>query len=111
MIPLTKRSIGMKGVAVLATALFVASTFVNAANGGEERSLEKGSVPDVTPQQKYQSAIREAGGGYKEWLRDCARFAGDAHKACSSEAKATYDREMAEARRMLQSRNEAQKSY
>lgn len=111
MSPLDKRSIGMTGAVVLAMALFVTANFAHATNGGEARSLEKGAVPDVTPQQKYQSAIREAGGGYKEWLRECAQFVGDAHKTCGREAKAVYDRDMAEARRILQSRNDAPKTY
>ena len=31
----------------------------------DEASLARGAQPDTTPQQRYQSAIREAGGGLK----------------------------------------------
>lgn len=34
-------------------------------------ALERTEVPDTTPQQRYQSAIREAGGGLKVGLEEC----------------------------------------
>lgn len=37
----------------------------------DEASLARGAVPDTTPQQRYQSAIREAGGGLKVSLEEC----------------------------------------
>ncbi len=70
----------------------------------EERLLERGAVPDVTPQQKYRTAINEAGGGYKEYLRECAAMAAADRTSCRREAKAVYDRDMAAARAILRSR-------
>lgn len=67
----------------------------------EERLLERGSVPDTTPQQRYRSAINEAGGGYKVWLAECAAMAASERTACRREAKAVYDRDMAAARAIL----------
>lgn len=37
----------------------------------DEASLDRGGKADVTQQQRYQSAIREAGGGLKVALAEC----------------------------------------
>jgi hypothetical protein len=92
----------VKGTALL--SLFAAVSFACAANANDAQSLERGAVADVTPQQKYQSAIREAGGAYKEWLRECVQLAAADQRACRLEAKATYDADMAQAKRILQRR-------
>ena len=97
-----KRS--MQGVSVLATALFLAVSFAHASTMSDEQSLARGGVEDVTPQQKYQTAIREAGGAYKEALRECTRAAGDDRQACTREAKAAYERGMADAKLILNRR-------
>ena len=97
--------------AVLAAALLTTFQAGFAASVGDTGSLARGAVEDVTPQQKYQSAIREAGGGYKEWLRECAQFAGDARTTCAREARANYDRDMAEAKRILQTRSDTPRTY
>jgi hypothetical protein len=67
----------------------------------EERLLERGAVEDATPQQKYRTAINEAGGGYKLYLEECASMAAAERTACRREAKAVYDRDMAAARQIL----------
>jgi hypothetical protein len=67
----------------------------------EERLLERGAVADSTPQQKYRTAINEAGGGYKLYLEECAKKAAAERSACRREAKALYDRDMAAARQLL----------
>lgn len=67
----------------------------------EERLLERGAIPDTTPQQRYRTAINEAGGGYKLWLAECAAMAASERRACRREAKAAYDRDMAAARAIL----------
>ena len=100
--PVINRS--LKGTAALVAALLAAATYAFAASEGDAQSLARGAVPDVTPQQKYQSEIREAGGAYKEWQRDCVQFAGDARKSCNREARESYDRDMAAAKRHLQRR-------
>ena len=91
----------IKGAAALATALLVTTTSAYAAPGNDEQSLQRGAVEDVTPQQKYRSAIREAGGAYKESLRECDLTSGDARRACTREAKSAYERDMAEAKVIL----------
>ena len=70
----------------------------------EERLLERGAVADVTPQQKYQTAIKEAGGGYKLYLAECATMAAAERSACRRDAKALYDRDMAAARAILRNK-------
>lgn len=86
---------------VLSSACLAAISGVHASPSSDEQSLRRGSVEDVTPQQKYQSAIREAGGAQKEALRDCALLASDARRACTREAKASYAQEMASAKLIL----------
>ena len=85
-------------------SLLAAATFSHASVESDARSLAGGAVEDVTPQQKYRTAIREAGGGYKEWLRECDQMPSADRRACVLDAKATYDREMAQARLILRGR-------
>lgn len=70
----------------------------------QDRLLERGAVADVTPQQRYRTAINEAGGGYKLYLAECASMAAAGRTACRREAKAAYDRDMATARAILRTR-------
>jgi hypothetical protein len=67
----------------------------------EEQLLERGAVADMTPQQRYRTAINEAGGGYKLWLAECAAMAAAERTACRREAKVAHDRDMAAARAIL----------
>ncbi len=67
----------------------------------EDRLLERGAMADVTAQQKYRTAINEAGGGYKLYLEECAKLAGAERTACRRQAKAVYDQDMAAARQIL----------
>ena len=90
--------------ALISAALLYAVSPAQANTGSEAQSLARGSVEDVTPQQKYRTAIREAGGGYKEWLRECANLAANDRRGCTMDAKATYDRDMANARLILRGR-------
>ncbi|MDP3226784.1 MAG: hypothetical protein Q8N13_02265 [Acidovorax sp.] len=67
----------------------------------EEASLQRGAVPDVTPQQRYQSAIREAGGGLKVSLEECRAMVAAERKGCESQARSRYQADMAAAKAML----------
>jgi hypothetical protein len=89
--------------AVLTSAVLAVVTSAAQAQPAEihERLLERGAVADVTPQQRYRTAINEAGGGYKLWLSECASLAAAERTACRGEAKAAYDRDMAAARAIL----------
>lgn len=71
------------------------------AAGNEEASLMRGAVPDTTPHQRYQSAIREAGGGLKVSLEECRAMAAAERKGCESEARARYRSDMRAAKIML----------
>lgn len=71
------------------------------AQGGDEASLARGAVPDTTVQQRYQSAIREAGGGLKVSLEECKTLPqGKERKGCEAEARSRYQQDMANARAM-----------
>ncbi|MFN3569604.1 MAG: hypothetical protein ACK4VX_04980 [Polaromonas sp.] len=89
--------------AFLASAILALSASAALAQpvAQEERLLERGAVADVTPQQRYRTAINEAGGGYKLWLAECAAMAASERTACRREAKVAYDRDMAAARAIL----------
>lgn len=71
------------------------------AQNDDEASLARGAVPDTTPQQRYQSAIREAGGGLKVSLAECRAMAAADRKACESQARARYQADMEQAKAML----------
>lgn len=70
------------------------------AQASHTASLERADVPDTTPQQRYRSAIREAGGGLKVSLEECRTLAAE-RKTCEAQARARYQADMAEARAML----------
>ena len=63
-----------------------------------EASLARGAVPDTTPQQRYQTAIREAGGGLKVSLEECRSMAVAERKSCEAQARSRYQADMANAR-------------
>lgn len=65
-----------------------------------DASLERGARPDTTPQQRYQTAIREAGGGLKLSLADCRTQAAAGRKSCENEARMRYKKNMEKAREM-----------
>ena len=89
---------------LLAAMLGVGISVALASPSRDELALAKGAMEDVTPQQKYNTAIREAGGGYKEWLRECNNGPAELRRACTTEAKATYDRDMRLAKSILTTR-------
>ena len=101
---LNKSTIKSTSHAVFVLALLAAAPFSHASLDSDERSLARGAIEDVTPQQKYRTAIREAGGGYKEWLRECDHMPAADRGACKREAKATYDGDMAQAQLILRGR-------
>ena len=72
-----------------------------AAQAGDDASLARGAVPDTTPQQRYQTAIREAGGGLKVSLEECRAMAAPERRSCESQARERYQADMATARAIL----------
>ncbi|MFT4241129.1 MAG: hypothetical protein QM569_02490 [Acidovorax sp.] len=86
-------------VAVLGAAL--AGPGLAAPHRGGEASLARGAVPDTTPQQRYQTAIREAGGGLKISLQECRALHAPQRKECESQARARYQADMAKAQAIL----------
>ena len=71
------------------------------AQANDEASLARGAVPDTTPQQRYQTAIREAGGGLKVSLEECRAMGSPERKACEAQARSRYQADMATAKAML----------
>ncbi len=90
--------------AVLVSALALGGALslpAAAQSQSDEASLARGAVPDTTPQQRYQSAIREAGGGLKVSLEECRAMPTAERKVCESEARARYQADMAAAKALL----------
>ena len=87
-----------------AVLLAVSSVAVAQPAAREDSLLMRGAVADVTPQQKYRTAINEAGGGYKVYLEECATLATAGRTACRRDAKSLYDRDMLAARQILRSK-------
>jgi hypothetical protein len=97
----TKPALPLVFVAVLALGGALLGPGQAAAQVGDDASLVRGSMPDTTPQQRYQTAIREAGGGLKVSLAECHAMASVERRACESEARARYQADMAKARGIL----------
>jgi hypothetical protein len=98
---LKARFIPLVFVAVLALGGALAGPGTASAQSGDEASLARGAVPDTTPQQRYQTAIREAGGGLKVSLAECREMPSAERKSCESQARARYQADMAKAKAML----------
>ena len=84
-------------------SLLLAPAMVFAQN--YDASLERGARPDTTPQQRYQTAIREAGGGLKLSLADCRKHSSAERQGCENQARATYKQDMEKAREMKSNPN------
>lgn len=83
-------------VAVAVPGVALAQSDMNA-----EKELSRGTVPDTTPQQRYNSAIREAGGGMKVGMAECKAVPAGERKGCEREVWERYKADMAAAREML----------
>ena len=97
----TRSGAALAAAACALGGLLALPTGAMAQSQGGEASLARGAVPDTTPQQRYQSAIREAGGGLKVSLEECRTMAAAERKACESQARARYQADMAAAKALL----------
>lgn len=92
----------MVAVALVGGVFFSPST---AFAQGDEASLQRGAMEDMTPQQRYNTAIREAGGGMKVSLEECRAMAASERRACEAQARARYQADMAAAKEFLRNPN------
>ncbi len=93
---------------VVAIALVVGVSFASPSTvyaQGDEASLQRGAVADMTPQQRYSTAIREAGGGMKVALEECRTLAAAERRPCEAQARARYQADMAAAKEFLRNPN------
>ncbi len=93
----------LAAIALVAGVLAASPTMVFAQ--GDEASLQRGAVADMTPQQRYNTAIREAGGGMKVALEECRALAGAERRSCEAQARARYQADMAAAKEFLRNPN------
>lgn len=84
----------------MAAALVVAGSAAFAMPP-ESVQLKNAQFEDVTPQQKYQTMIAEAGGGLKVNMEACRAQPAQSRAACVKEAQALYKKDMAMARDIL----------
>lgn len=98
----------VKPIVALACVVAALATFaVSAADEHREhreatpKDEARWSTPDATAQQRYNSARHEAMAAYHDNLIDCKTRGGDDKTSCTKEAKARYDEEMAEAKKLL----------
>ena len=94
-----RRGNAIAGTLAIATCFAIGLAVTSTAS--DTQSLERGAIADFTPQQKYRSAIREAGGAYKAAKRECADAVGVDRMPCMRDAKTVYERDMAEAKQLL----------
>lgn len=90
------RVLGWCGRFVLALCVAIGASAVWA----DEAALERGAREDTTPQQRYQTAIREAGGGLKVSLEACRTEASE-RQACEAQARRRYQADMLRAQALL----------
>ena len=67
----------------------------------DDRIVARTVIPDVTPQQRYQTAVAEANGGLKLNLGACKDVAARERGACAQQAQAIYRQDMVNARQIL----------
>lgn len=95
-----KNGLSTKKFLLAPVTLFVAALVPGLTYAQDfSESLERGSRPDTTAEQRYQTAIREAGGGLKVALAEC-RAQTQRLNACEREARLTYKDDMAFARHL-----------
>lgn len=92
-------------VAVALVVGVLSATPSSALAQGDEASLQRGAMEDMTPQQRYNTAIREAGGGMKVSLEECRAMAASERRACEAQARARYQADMAAAKEFLRNPN------
>ncbi len=86
----------------LATGLLSCAPLAWAASPDtDSASLDRGARPDTTAEQRYQSAVREAGGGLKAALAECRSQAAAVRQGCEDEARKRHQQDVAEAKALL----------
>ena len=98
----------IKPIVALASFVAVLATFPASAADEHREHREatpkdeaRWSTPDATAQQRYQSARKEAMAAYHDNLIDCKTRGGEDKTSCTKEAKARFDEEMSEAKKLL----------
>lgn len=97
---MTIRPISRPACAAVLASLALAALPGTALAQKDELALDQGGKADVTPEQRYQSAIREAGGGLKVALAECRQAPAADRKGCEAEARKRYQADMAQAAAM-----------
>lgn len=95
-------SLGRSGLACVAVSVALCLPMGTLhAQTAEDASLARDAQEDTTPQQRYQTAIREAGGGLKISLEECKAAAATERTACNAQARTRYTDDMAAAKALL----------
>jgi hypothetical protein len=95
----------MQSKHILTLCLLVASMSALSASAAAPDATEKDearwTTPDTTPQQRYETAKKEANAAYQMVLGDCRALSGKEKSDCTKEAKTNYDHDLAEAKKQL----------
>ena len=67
--------------------------------------LARGATPDTTPQQRYNTAVREAYGARKNSLADCRTVPAAGRRDCQKHAQEQFQRDMAIANQLRSNPN------
>lgn len=100
----TPPAIGARRARIVLTAgLFCLAPLAwSAPTGDDAAALAKGAQPDATAEQRYQSAVREAGGALKASLAECQGLPDGAQReGCRNEARKRHQEDMSEARALM----------
>lgn len=97
-IVLVVRSLAFATGVVWAVAAPASVAVQGSVEAGHEAELARAGQEDLTPQARYESAIREAGGGLKLNLAECRAQPVALQKSCERQARALYETDMERAR-------------
>jgi hypothetical protein len=90
---------------ILTLCLLVASMSALSASAAAPDATEKDearwTTPDTTPQQRYETAKKEAIAAYQMLLEECRALSGKEKSDCTKEAKMSHDHDLAEAKKQL----------
>jgi hypothetical protein len=89
-------------IRLAAAAAFATTASLSMAQMAQNNTaeLERGARPDTTAQQRYQSAYREAHGGRKVAMEECAKAPAAERSACNRQAQEHFKADLARAEQL-----------
>lgn len=85
-------------IALVCLSVLGCGTAFAEATTSAEKDPKQWSTPDATPQDRYETAKKEAAAAYQEALADCRSLRGAEKASCTKEAQAAYNKDLAAAK-------------